>query len=472
MRLQLVRVPVVRLAGAMLGLIFVAPACGGIADGAGSAAMQQTSVALYPPVAQLRPGGARTFVATVTGASTTSVTWSVDAGGGTIDGSGRYTAPATTGTFHVTARSTADTSLSGSAVVLVSNSAPAILGTGGAWVNVSPPGVSFSGVSGAQRMFVDPARPQDIYSFVTDVGLLKSTDYGQTWTAFGNQAFVPGRPWGGDIQHDVARNPSTPPVLYICSGYGRGGLWKSVDGGLTWSDVWSSRKPAGITSSDIYNATIDPYDVNHVIVTFHDIIAVAETTDGGGSWHVLSQNAFSAYSDYCYFVDTGNPTTTRTRILCWSPWPDAPNTYLSQNGGASWTNVASGFGHLHGAFQPFQAGPGGVYYAPTVYGLMRSTDLGATWTNVSSGSKGGHDLMSMVLGTDRQLYLTEANSPWGFGTSPINDGVSWTFGSDALHAEPAGMTDGPAYGCTTTDGLRWTVIVNAQSSGIWRYIEP
>lgn len=48
------------------------------------------------------------------------VTWAIpEVGGGSIDASGDYTAPTTTGTFHVVATSTIDTTVSGQAVVTV-----------------------------------------------------------------------------------------------------------------------------------------------------------------------------------------------------------------------------------------------------------------------------------------------------------------------------------------------------------------
>ena len=61
------------------------------------------------------------FSATVVGTTTTSVTWSVqESNGGTVDQSGLYTAPGSTGTYHVVA-SVAGTSLSGAATVTVAN---------------------------------------------------------------------------------------------------------------------------------------------------------------------------------------------------------------------------------------------------------------------------------------------------------------------------------------------------------------
>jgi putative Ig domain-containing protein len=97
------------------------------------------SVGVVPRNASATPGSALAFSATVTGAAaaqSTSVTWSVqEAAGGTVDASGHYTAPSSTGTFHVVATSVADTSKAASATVTVT-AAPVLT------VSISPASAS------------------------------------------------------------------------------------------------------------------------------------------------------------------------------------------------------------------------------------------------------------------------------------------------------------------------------------------
>ena len=79
-------------------------------------------VTVNPGTASLSPGGSQQFSATVTNDSNTMVTWSVQEGspdGGTITATGLYTAPATSGSYHVVATSTADTTRSATAAVSV-----------------------------------------------------------------------------------------------------------------------------------------------------------------------------------------------------------------------------------------------------------------------------------------------------------------------------------------------------------------
>jgi hypothetical protein len=78
------------------------------------------SLLIAPGEATLATGGSQKFIAYVTGTTNTNVIWSVtEAGGGAIDDSGLYHAPVTTGTYHITARSVADSSVLSTVAVTV-----------------------------------------------------------------------------------------------------------------------------------------------------------------------------------------------------------------------------------------------------------------------------------------------------------------------------------------------------------------
>ncbi len=89
------------------------------------------SVTISPGSASLAAGGSQQFTATVAGTSNTAVSWS--ASGGSISGSGLYTAPGAAGAYTVTATSAADNTKFASAVVTVTVPLP-----------VSPPPVAAS----------------------------------------------------------------------------------------------------------------------------------------------------------------------------------------------------------------------------------------------------------------------------------------------------------------------------------------
>jgi hypothetical protein len=95
-------------------------ACGGGRVGSGLPSGPPVKVAVSGPLTPMYTGSNRTFTATVSNTSNTSVIWSVgEAGGGSISQSGIYTAPATPGNYTVEATSQADAAASGSALVPV-----------------------------------------------------------------------------------------------------------------------------------------------------------------------------------------------------------------------------------------------------------------------------------------------------------------------------------------------------------------
>jgi hypothetical protein len=88
-----------------------------------------TAVAVTPKTAALTAGGSTQLSATVTGNANTSVTWSVQEGaaGGSVTQAGKYTAPASAGTFHVLATSQGDTTKSDFATVTVTLAAATVV---------------------------------------------------------------------------------------------------------------------------------------------------------------------------------------------------------------------------------------------------------------------------------------------------------------------------------------------------------
>jgi hypothetical protein len=86
----------------------------------GGASGQSVAVAVQPGSVRVEPGGSAEFAATVTGTADTTVLWDVvESGGGTVNPSGLYTAPGSSGVFHVRATSRASPAVSGQAAVSV-----------------------------------------------------------------------------------------------------------------------------------------------------------------------------------------------------------------------------------------------------------------------------------------------------------------------------------------------------------------
>jgi hypothetical protein len=108
----------------LVGAALSACACRGLVGTAGTPQGGVIAVSLDRSSAVVAPSSSVTFVATVTGTTgsqSSAVTWRVQEGtsGGSVDGSGKYLAPTTEGTYHVVATSVADPSKNATATVAV-----------------------------------------------------------------------------------------------------------------------------------------------------------------------------------------------------------------------------------------------------------------------------------------------------------------------------------------------------------------
>lgn len=131
-------------AAALVGCALLAACAGG---GGGGDSACTVVVSIEPAAPTVIANTQQPFVATVTGAANSAVTWRVqEAGGGVITDTGVYTAPATAGTsatYHVVATSQANSC--GSATVAVRVDPPPVIG-----VSISPPGPVTVDVQGMQ----------------------------------------------------------------------------------------------------------------------------------------------------------------------------------------------------------------------------------------------------------------------------------------------------------------------------------
>jgi hypothetical protein len=348
----------------------------------------------------------------------------------------------------------------------------------GEWEDVTPAGISltlsdFNGDNyGAQDVLVDPVRPRDLYAFFCHQGVFKSTDYGVTWakvnTGTNGDKIDSGKPWGEAIETDFCRDPGTPPTLYSAGSQGR--FWRSRNGGVDW-EGFDLPDDGKARPQDAYDVDVDPYDKDHLVLGFHEEAGVAESTDGGAHFRAVPVPAgmSSGVSWYVFFIDTGEPTTTRRTWLAIAQATGGNDgTWRTADGGASWKKVESNE-HGHGQAQLFQTG--GVVYMAGVYGtqgwgIYRSTDFAATWTHLGpSGGQNG------AYGTGKYVYVQSGGANAGgidqsqSQRAPLPGGTEFT-------TWPVPVGNGPKHAAVTYDGTHYVVVTGNWLSGLHRYVEP
>lgn len=194
----------------------------------------------------------------------------------------------------------------------------------------------------------DPANPKRMHIAISTGGVYRTDDGGGSWQPrnVGVRAqFLPPEQWYpefGQCVHKIVAHPKHPDRLFLQNHWG---LYKSEDGGDTWTDIAN-----GVPSDFGFALEIDPHDPNTAYIiplesdefrcTPEAKLRVYRTSNSGKSWEPLieglpQENAFETVLRDGLSADTLEPTGlyfgTRNGKL-----------FGSNNGGSSWTAIAEG----------------------------------------------------------------------------------------------------------------------------------
>jgi hypothetical protein len=349
-------------------------------------------------------------------------------------------------------------------------------GEPGVWQNVTPPGVNLDAKAygdgdnfGVVHVAADPVRPCELYAFICFQGVWKSSDYGSTWSQIYDGAGW-AKPFYAAIDPNKQRDPNSAPVLY--AGVSQAiGLVRSTDSGVSWTPHALPNSFGDARYQQIIGVEIDPYDPKHIIVGWHVGVGVGESTDGGSTW-TLHSTAVSPGAEYQpFFIDTGDPATTRKTWLVIPQFVSTGKALRTTDGGATWTELGK-FQHMHGDAQIFDAAGGTLYLgALNPGGIFKSTDYGVNWAQVSTGSGLGG---GVVAATSKFLYSSFA---WGWGSvaMPLDPGLIHAQRSSDTSWSPMSapqMVDGSKRIAVTHDAAHNILVSANWHAGIWRYVEP
>jgi photosystem II stability/assembly factor-like uncharacterized protein len=274
----------------------------------------------------------------------------------------------------------------------------------------------------------------------TGHGVLKSADGGATWALLGQDVFD---------RHTISQivvSPVDPDTVFVAvagSGVhgvsGHTGIWKSTDGGLTWTNTTT----AITTTEEFSDLEIDPADpltLYAAVGSFRGstVNGVYETTDGGATWAVAG-NFPTGLADGRITVAVA-PADPQTLYASISGSGQAGTTFghlvavmTSSDGGATWAALpnppdlgGSGWYGLPLAVDPSDVNT--VYASGGGAPIVESTDGGLTWFSLQVGVDGtGPHVDHHAFAFDANGHLLDGNDGgiWRLD-NPVRGSVQWT----------------------------------------------
>lgn len=274
---------------------------------------------------------------------------------------------------------------------------------GATWQQLSS-GLSSSKIIGIS---IVSSNSQIMYVATRDVGIYKTVNGGATWTPINN-----GLP-SLEIDH-LAIDTTGGQYLYVTINNSTSGnyFYKSTDGGATWSSVTNYQ----------YVTAVSP--TNPQVVFGHYDAGIGKSVDGGISWNnAYSTNWIDRRGSWYWIGITISPANAN---LLYGFGPGG--IVKSNDNGATWAPMNSG---LDGwtetnAVVTDNATSGTIYAAPMASGVYISTDSGSSWTATNSGiSSNDLNMTSLARSPLAGTSLLLAASNTGAIYRSSNKGASW-----------------------------------------------
>jgi len=259
------------------------------------------------------------------------------------------------------------------------------------WMAHSPEGGWINEVA------LDPGNPSTIYAGTAHSGMYKSVDGGESWSAINN-----GIP--GSSVYSIAVSPSDSSV--VLAGVANSGLYRSTNGGSFWSRVLST------WAEDV---AFDPQDSQ---IAYAAAGQLYKSSDGGVNWTQLAQDFTSGGTDaHELALDPNQSGTLYLQVT------GSNSVWKSTNYGTDWSQKSNGL-PTDLSLRSLAISPSepNILYAGTEYksdfvaqvGLYKSEDSGESWTKVSSQAS---DYMKIVVDPQNSNLVYVATSAGVFKSS-------------------------------------------------------
>ena len=274
---------------------------------------------------------------------------------------------------------------------------------------------------------VDPRDSQRIFANNYGGGNFLSEDGGQTWG-------VASTGYTGAQVRSLDVHPAQSGLVYAAA---RSGIFRSLDGGSTWT---------GIGDRDFYalewNAVaVNPANTNSILAATNYWSVLGHSSNAGASWQPVLELGpnrgirdlvFSAADPNQVFAATGGFISAGV----FDPGTPGKGVYRSLDGGMTWEQATKGqFADAHITEIAVARHDSQIVYAATSnHGVIRSLDGGESWEGANQGLNTNLEVRSVALHPDDPQVVFAGLSFGGLYRS-LNGGESWQILSAGLNPE-------------------------------------
>src|SRR6266850_3745355 len=233
------------------------------------------------------------------------------------------------------------------------------------------------GIRAISALVIDPLTPTTLYAGSS--GVYKSVDGGATWAAVNKGLIQTGTTSPVNVQA-LAINPLTPATLYAG---GFNGMFKTIDGGANWTSLNAAfPNPNGPFPLTPYvnSIVVDPVTPTTVYAgTSFSSSGIFKSIDGGSSWTPVNTgltfpNSTSLLAIRTLAIDANAPNNLYATTF------NGVGVYKTANGGNSWSAVNSGLTDLNTSMIVADPTVSGILYVGTAStGVFKTTNGGSSW---------------------------------------------------------------------------------------------
>jgi photosystem II stability/assembly factor-like uncharacterized protein len=311
----------------------------------------------------------------------------------------------------------------------------------------------------------------------THAGIMKSTDAGENWhwvyranseKVLSENSTEYWRDWsygpGGWSPWSVGVCPTNPDVCY---GAGTRNL-RTTDGGAHWQQIVSDNLPDGSSATrgtegtTTYGMHFDPFDKEHVFISYTDLGAY-HSFNGGKSWFHSIKGIPGQWRNTLYWMEF-DPQVKDRIWGAWSNVHDLPRSKMFRSGnlvnGRKQGGVALSLDGGRG-WQPLQGrgldadavcthivlDPDSPVEGRTLYvcafgsGVFKSTDGGQSWQKANSGLGQNLNAWRITRLPDGTLFLQVSRGRQADGRTVL-DGVLYRSDDGAASWQPVALPAG------------------------------